>query len=247
MLNGELTGDITDLSKEPKSNHSTPMSVFSTFTIPKELVPPQCPMVPHDGTDDELAENVQALNDTLKDMARQAFDFVSSVGFYQVVNQHHDATKLVRNWQAIQVRSGAMSLRNFKVALEAVRGFAAKLPGNKYNIDRAALRDALKRFKVAFPNVEKVRHSVAHPELFSDPSVKMGTDKPLEFGEKSGTVSILGGSTRDSIINHQYTATINGVLVQYPVTGEAVIELIAICTDAFNCFPRPHQGMMTFV
>ncbi len=69
---------------------------------------------------------------------------------------------LYRHWQFIAARDGAVSIFNFKWALEGLGDSVNQCDYLKERLDLAAIRAAKRLFDKHFPNATQVRHAVAH-------------------------------------------------------------------------------------
>ncbi len=72
-------------------------------------------------------------------------------------------------WQFIAARDGAMSVFHFGKIFEAVNSCLGRCPTLLGMVNRPILKSARKLLRETFPNVETVRHAVAHSaELMKD-------------------------------------------------------------------------------
>jgi hypothetical protein len=143
-------------------------------------------------------------------------------------------------------RYGAMALRNFREALGTVRGLIGQCPTFLPDVDTKALRAVEKDFDDTFPRIEKLRHSVAHPEFYSDPDKKMTADGGVTvagvgFGVEYGDMTRVAGD----LVFGTYVATINGIAVKYAVSADTVRLVSAFAARAFEAFkgvPEPKHS-----
>jgi hypothetical protein len=72
-------------------------------------------------------------------------------------------------YRRIAARDAALNLYHFKYSLRAIKKNLPKSVALSARIDAVAIRNALKYFNSNFPNIDQVRHAVAHAgELFSN-------------------------------------------------------------------------------
>jgi hypothetical protein len=209
-----------------------------------ESLPPHAPSLPFRGLSEQEERAARALEDNLADMERAAIDLAGAVSLYEFSTQHDQrpelrASRLLSSWSFMGARYGAMALRNFREALGTVRSLIGQCPSFLPDVDTKALRAVEKEFDDAFPRVEKLRHSVAHPEFYSDPDKKMNADGGETVGGVGGGFAIeYGGITRvgGDIVFGTYVATIDGIAVKYPVNADTVRLVSALTARAFEAF-----------
>ena len=152
---------------------------------------------------------IRSLTDNLSGLRSYCENLVCDValmGFCDGNPENH-----LREWRFLAGRDGAMALRNFKEALLSIRGLVGRCPSISDLVDTKLLREAEARFNSKFPRAEKLRHSVAHPEFYSNPNIKMSTDEPIE---KPRAQLGAGVTVQGSILGRTFIATINGLTVE---------------------------------
>jgi hypothetical protein len=128
-----------------------------------------------------------------------------------------------------------MSIRNFGEALAKVRGLIGRVSTWRSMVDTKTLKSAETTFKEKFPFAHKMRHSVAHPELYNDPFKKMGISGSMdELGIRASDVTNL--SIQGLITGVTFASTFEGALVRYDVSAESLAEIINITEKCFNSF-----------
>jgi len=143
--------------------------------------------------------------------------------------------KLYLSWRGIPVRDGALQIYHFAVALDGIRKTLSMCPTVRDRVDHQALRQAMKDFRAAFPNYEKMRHAVAH---IADRTKTPGhTEKHQFVGEhKSANDS---GITLSSVVGRQFSVTWEGEVLQYELSENTLQILRGILRAVYAAFPEP--------
>lgn len=184
----------------------------------------KAPWVPDIGVrlvPEEQRQDANAFYNNLYDLQKWANDFASSLALYNFAqsqpNGDFGPTFLMRRWQMLAARNGALALRNFCQNLAAARGIVGKVSFWKGRIDLKALKGIERDFRSQFPDIDKLRHAVAHPEFYADPSINM-KGKPAEIPG----FSFMGYmKVRDALgFGGTYATTINGMTVHYQLSRE---------------------------
>ncbi len=203
-----------------------------------EFTAPQAPMLLM--TMNELAEEERgpalSLNSNLSDMSRYAEALVAAVALFHYCAARPDSqNKLFIAWQFLAARDGAMSLRNFSTALAASRGLLGRVPTWAPSIDVAGLKAAHKEFNAAFPFAHKMRHSVAHPENYSDRTKDMASTAGISFPmfEMPAGPAVTISQT---LMGHTFVSTIDGIAVHYDLSDATAIKVLDVTKAAFAAF-----------
>ena len=165
---------------------------FLMLALNPALHPPNTPRIGYDHSSID-AEDIINLNNHLAELSQNCKDFACCVAlFHNSSEQYFKEHKLFNSsdfdyknrpislhesWSRLAARNGALELRNYRKTLETIQSTSGKIDDIRNTIDLKILRNARKRFDKYFPDVDTLRHSVAHPEAYNDPiqSKKMGT------------------------------------------------------------------------
>jgi hypothetical protein len=99
---------------------------------------------------------------------------------------------------------------------------------------------AEQEFNLKFPFAHKLRHAVAHPEVYNDPTKGMGMSGSMdELGIKAENVQNL--TIQGMISNFTFASTFEGVLIQYDLTPETIDAVIGIINMAYDAFAKPDE------
>lgn len=132
-----------------------------------------------------------------------------------------------------------MSLRNFQVALENVRSLAGKHDCFNTKIDLLELKRISKAFKDKFGRVDKLRHSVAHPEHYSNPKKDMSVSGDVNILGRARTVDSMTG--QGNFINSTYESTIDGIVVSYDMTKDTALAIVGLFKRVCATFEVPNS------
>lgn len=136
-------------------------------------------------------------------------------------------------------RNGGLALRNFCRCLAAARGVVGKVSFWAGKIDLKALKSIEAEFRDRFPDIDKLRHAVAHPEFYANPSVDMTgapKDMPgLSFGADVTVQDALG-------LGGTYATTINGMTVHYQLTIESAQLILDLTCRAYAAVNQLAEG-----
>lgn len=139
-------------------------------------------------------------------------------------------------WSLVAGRDGAMSMYHFWMILSGTN--FRDCPTLRNFIDFCKLKDARKKFKQAFPDIEKVRHAVAHRAEIRQ------TLKKTTKNSFSGSISMPGininnvknFSISDSFIDNKFHCTINGKIITYELSINTLNKLTEITCDYYVGF-----------
>jgi hypothetical protein len=155
---------------------------------------------------------------------RFAFDFEMSVELFNLLDQLPVDGRLFQ-YKMIAARNGALSLYHFKYSLSAVKNQLPTSSTHARKVDAASICKALQTFKADFPDIDLVRHAIAHAgELWETPK-KMalnrvrspGHDVPVLPGHVPVIVGLLSQTT--------YSLAHKGKMVSVEITPESVAKL----------------------
>jgi hypothetical protein len=76
-------------------------------------------------------------------------------------------------WARIGGQAAVLSARNYWKALEALDGLPGSIPQWREAVDFGAFKEAKNAFGERFPEVDRARHSIAHPEFYPNPDMAM--------------------------------------------------------------------------
>lgn len=215
-----------------------------------EFTPPEAPLISLSGVPDAESGLASSLMDNISDMARHARTFSASLALLELCEingeQYRRAEGEARrkmleagefpkmerslwsDWVFVAARSGALAARNFGQALNAVEELAGAVRTWAQKIDRDGIKGAGKRFRAEFPGVDKVRHSIAHPEYYPNPKKKMGVTGMVNYPAFQGEYHEL--IIQENLINRQFVATFAGEVVTCDITAEKAIAIRECCS-----------------
>lgn len=167
-------------------------------------------------------------------MAKWTDDFTASVALLD----HAYALKdnwISNRWSFIAARNGGLALRNFSEHLAAARGLVGKIPAWLPVLDVTALKEVATDFAERFPRIEKLRHAVAHPEFYANPSKDMKGGGSTADGKIAIAETI---SVQDALIHRTYATSINGISVSYDLTVENSAFLLGSLNKSYLAVQR---------
>jgi hypothetical protein len=174
-----------------------------------------------------------AFQHNLIDLKRWADDFSASLALYDLSARQPRAelgqTDLGMLWCLIAARNGGLALRNFAQCLSAARGVAGKVTFWAGKIDLQALKAVNVEFHKRFPDIDKLRHAVAHPEFYGNPK----KDMTGAYAELPGLVTAGGVQMQDVLVYRTYAATINGMTVSYQLSIGNALFVVELTRRAF--------------
>jgi hypothetical protein len=222
-----------------------------------ELAPefrlPSPPILWPSGLPEEERAAARSLQDHLYSLSNCSDDLAAAVALFElsVANVSHVEPlewqwNVYSRWQWLAAREGAMMLRNYKEALKLIRKLIGKCPTWLGQIDVKAIKAANSEFEAKFPRVEKLRHSVAHPELYADRDANMAYTGEVRASD--GATVITGGGSfvlRETFTNRTFSSTIDGILVQYDLNADTALALVNCTKRVFDAF-GPIDGTKQF-
>lgn len=164
-----------------------------------------------------------------------ADSLISAVELFQFARANGLNNGVIRQWGFIAARDGAMSLNNVAMGMRYCRKVVGSINGLRDLIDHDTLKEAEKHFRTNLPNIEKLRHSVAHQEYYSNP------DKKTDLDQQS-SISSLNLAPRseiaNSIVGDRFVATWDGELIGYSLSIETVRIVHQSALRFFSGFSR---------
>jgi hypothetical protein len=133
---------------------------------------------------------------------------------------------VMMRWAPIACRDAAMTLWNFRDALNFIQSALKRCPNLKTQRKEHALRAAIGRFGAAFPFAEKVRNTTAHPVG------QIATPKAREVNRLRGTPVLIHNSWAGRKVMHSK----EGREVSFEISGATILTLEAVRNAVFNVF-----------
>lgn len=206
--------------------------------LKSEFQPPAPPNLTFNGLENEDLVLARSVCDYLSGMRTAAQHLAEAVALFDFSRENADKGRLFSSWSLMGAREGAVQIRNFGQFLRKVRGLAGRVPQWAGKFDAAAIKDAVASFEKQFPSADKLRHSVAHPEFFGDPSKPtraIVTDLPGPGLKVTGSANLAISST---LFNNTFHGTFEGQMLTYEVDGATVSAIIAITRQTFSAFDQ---------
>lgn len=181
-----------------------------------ELVPPLLPAIPVEDLPVADRENGLAFFRNLVMLHYWSFDFSAAVALFELAQSSRSASRFnpADRWPFLAARGGALALRNHMEMFAAGRALIGKISGWRDRINGKELRAIDRCLAERFPKIDKLRHAVAHPEFYADPTIDMTGPAVAE----DGIYIAGGGSMQDFLHDRKYRCTINGMHVSYELT-----------------------------
>jgi hypothetical protein len=76
-------------------------------------------------------------------------------------------------YRIIAARDGALNVYHFGKTLDAIKSFAPRCPAAAFTVSMIDLDNASKQFNEAFPNIDIIRHAIAHAGELNDAPTKL--------------------------------------------------------------------------
>lgn len=161
-----------------------------------ELVPPLLPAIPVEDLPVADRENGLAFFRNLVMLHYWSFDFSAAVALFELAQSSRSASRFnpADRWPFLAARGGALALRNHMEMFAAGRALIGKISGWRDRINGKELRAIDRCLAERFPKIDKLRHAVAHPEFYADPTIDMTGPAVAE----DGIYIAGGGSMQDS-------------------------------------------------
>lgn len=156
----------------------------------------------------------------LDELQKWSNDFACSLALYDMCEAQpfgeQGPTFLNMRWRFMAARNGGLALRNFSQCLSAARGVVGKVSFWRGKIDVQALKVIEAEFRSRFPEIDKLRHAIAHPEFYGNPLIDMsGSPADMPGLSVGGNITV-----QDALAFRTYATTINGLTVSYQLSIE---------------------------
>lgn len=204
-----------------------------------EYLPPDTPILWASTLPEAQREAGDSLISKIQSISRHCREVSAAVALFDFCRKNSSNGRLFGDWIFIAARDGAMTIRNYGKALASIRGLVGLCPSWAKRTDLERLKAAEKRFRNTFPFADKVRHSVAHPELYNDHRKNMGVKGPSgvplsDFAADAEFVS------SNSLFNDELVATFEGIVVKYSINSVTAKHIAEITAEVFGCLPDDH-------
>lgn len=155
------------------------------FELEPEHRPIAPPQLDIEALPKEHRKRGQSVADNLEDLAAASLRYSQAVFATRIcavlLIGKMDKPEVIRNtavsgWLAIAAEGAVLSARNYWKALEALDGLPGSIPGWRDRWNPDAFKAAKGEFETRFPLVDRMRHSIAHREYYSNPDKKMIPD-----------------------------------------------------------------------
>ena len=124
-------------------------------------------------------------------------------------------------WEPLAVRAACMALRDYLFALEPLQRGFRNIEEWRERVDGKMLRDARRRFDEFFPNIERARHSVAHPEGYNQPNHGHAVKGTIELPDGSVLIKNASAATLKVMTGSHYMVTYKGQVISVNMSPEA--------------------------
>jgi hypothetical protein len=201
------------------------------FELPSEHRPRQPPELDLEALPPTDRMRGRSVCEYLKALAASSLRYSEAVYATRICGAlliaRRDEAEVLRNtavtgWFGIAGEAAVLSARNYWKALEALDGLPGSIPAWLTAVDFAAFNAAKNDFKRRFPEVDRARHSIAHPEFYPNPDMGMMRD----------------GQTVPNDRYNGFTAIFEGQLIRCEVTEEAAQFLAENAARVFAAFAR---------
>jgi len=158
-----------------------------------------------------------------------------------------EARNLLIEWLMIAARDGAMSIYHFGKVWQAIPALVKKCPVVDALVDPQDLRAVGRAFETGFPHWAAVRKGVAHSGDFAKD--RANTDQHGITGEID-LPGIKGENLRGtyfsgSLLRRNFTASVDGKMVSYEVSGATVAKLADVRDAVWAIFEKVKLGLMS--
>jgi hypothetical protein len=208
-----------------------------------ELVPPKAPHLSmfHLVSEADIDKKAE-LDANLRELERWSSSFSHSIVLYghcceatdhAISNRVNQPNLVWPKWGTIAARSAVLAARNFGQSLQATSSVAKYFEKFRTKEQLQVYAECRRSFDEIFPNVDKVRHSIAHPEYY--PKTITNTETGKNF---SSNGLIIEGCSRvqlqDVMIEGAFHCTFDGEYLSCPINTDAAILLVEITKTLFN-------------
>jgi hypothetical protein len=148
-----------------------------------------------------------------------------------------DKLRILRDWQAIAARDGALTIHHFGHAKRGLHAGLRGAPTVRSMIDLSALHAARKLFNSNFPTAAEMRHATSHMEETKD---------TLSAIEKHG---VGGGNGRrgfvysDNLNGRSYSSMWEGKIVSYNLSQATALNMAKVRDAYFEVFGPAEKAL----
>jgi hypothetical protein len=185
---------------------------------------------------EDRQRDARSLFDHLRDMSKAAESFADALQLVEFCNTDPSPGPAIQSgssyyfkllsprWRAIALEHAAIKARDFWKGLEPIGSLAGRIADWRPLIDFKRIKAARVAFLHRFPNIDNVRHSLVHPEHYSNPDKNMLGLGPGEM------------VWRRYDLPDRIQVTIDGAQVGCEVTRENALFLNETARETFASF-----------
>lgn len=207
----------------------------ANMDFPKRHERPYADNIPIRAIDQEYQETARSAASYVKDMGNELGVILDSISLFQfsMANRFSEQRPILIPWTTIAGRSAALALRNYAVSLSNVKSLLGAVPQWRGRFDGKSLKDAETKMYKMWPSLHKMRHSVAHPEFYSNPDKDTSSDKDFLSGSLAITDSKII-NIPGTISGESYISTFEGEYLQLDLTDQTALFLIDLSNQCFE-------------
>lgn len=204
---------------------------------------------------------VSMVNQNLEQLSSVLNNFRSAVRLYQfsasinVVPNNYNyhpkpriyPDKEISDWRFIAARDGAMTLYHFSEVMQFLRNVRARSVSLYENLDHDIYKQANQKMESLVPNLEKIRHSVAHV-TDKTRSVELHDKHALRESHKGLGIAVEGSvkiTITDSFHGNNFSHNWEGQILSYEVSHKTFLKLAEIKLLMWSAFDKAAEYSRT--
>jgi hypothetical protein len=142
-------------------------------------------------------------------------------------------------YRIIAARDGALNLFHFGKSLDAIRVLAPHCPVSVFSINTERLSTAVDAFDAQFPNVDNIRHAIAHAGELSDSPSKLRSNIMRKIKVWHGGSAGPGGVFRHGVYERTFSIGKSGKVFTLAIDGSTTRKLNDIILLVDGAFASP--------
>ena len=217
------------------SNHDASESLSPELVLPRRPI-----LIFQAGRGlDKHQESIKFLDDQISFLNSSAEDFISDIELFRYLLPIHKIEKGRLSWIFVPLRDGALAIRNYATALQALRRKIGTVSPWLNKIDTKSVKLAETEFLKTFPFAHKFRHAVAHPEHFYDSQKNTSITKATKIGENVFLNSEGSNvSVKQGLVGEKFFSTFGGEFIEYNANLESSKFVAQNIAQIFSAFEK---------
>jgi hypothetical protein len=147
------------------------------------------------------------------------------------------------NYRMIAARDGALNIFHFGKTLEAIKLCVPRCPPSALIVNTENVDCAIQQFKECFPNIDYIRHAIAHAGELNNAPTKLKASTTRKSRQAHGISVGPGGIFSHGLFEKSYHVSRSGKIFTVTIDQATLDKLVAIGKLVTNAIPIAQQSV----